>query len=542
MRIARILVGLSAGALIATGAGMWGCESTGGEVTRRSRDGDMDSARSTYGDYRAPDRIPVSTTPRAAAPAPAPQPAARPAPRPATTGDMMFLPTGDRNTSALSLRCAMPREVIAGANFTYDLEVCNLTSMTLQNVNVSYSLDGGRLVSSEPAANNNNFAIGDLGAGQCKTIKVTATAADTGTVRGCMGATWNNSLCCATNVVQPALRVVKSVSPSDGTPCDTFTYKIDVTNTGTGAATNVKLTDNLPAGVMSQGKSNLSWDIGTINAGQTVSRTFTASASKTGSFANFASATADNNLSAKSSDVSIAIKQPKLELTKACPKDLRLGRSSAFKVTVKNTGDAPAAATVVEDTLPSGSTFVSATDGGQLQGGKVVWNVGTLAPGASKELGLVLNVTSMGTVQNTASARATCADVVTANCSYSIQGVPDLGTLLTDIDGVVLVGNNHSYQYEVENQGQVDLTNVSVVVTLPEGMSFVSSNAPKPPAVSGNKLTFTGVTGVLKPGEKRSFSMVVKCSAPGEKLVISETTCDQLKTPVRDDELTNFVE
>jgi hypothetical protein len=88
----------------------------------------------------------------------------------------------------------------------------------------------------------------------------------------------------------------------------------------------------------------------------------------------------------------------------------------------------------------------------------------------------------------------------------------------------------------------VDLTNVSVEVTLPAGLSFVSSTAPKAPAAAGNKLTFTGVTGVLKPGEKRNFTLTLKSSAPGEKLIISETTCDQLRTPVRDDELTFFVE
>lgn len=102
-------------------------------------------------------------------------------------------------------------------------------------------------------------------------------------------------------------------------------------------------------------------------------------------------------------------------------------------------------------------------------------------------------------------------------------------------------GDLHVYTYEVENQGQVDLTNTKVLVTLPEGMEFVSSTAPRAPQIDGRKLTFTGVQGVLKPGEKRMFTLTVKCSQAGEKLVISETTCDQLKTPVRDDELTNFV-
>jgi uncharacterized repeat protein (TIGR01451 family) len=480
------------------------------------------------------------------APAPAPAPvAAKPAPAPAPApapGNCMYIPTGDRSTSSLSLCCKMPSSVIAGQNFTYEVEICNLTNMDLNNVVVVYTLDGARIVSSEPPITGTGFGVGDLGPKACKSVKVVANAATVGSVKGCTSATWTNAMCCVTNVVQPALKIVKSVTPDNGTPCDSFTYKIDVSNTGTGAATNVKVNDNLPAGVTSDGKSALAWDIGTLATGQTVTKTFTAKAAKVGSYTNNASTTADNNLSATSNNVAITVKAPQLAIAKTCPGVLRVGRPASFKITVTNKGDAPASNTRVEDTIPAGATFVSATDGGTFAGGKVTWNVGTLAPGASKEVSLTTNVAGQGNLQNNASASCTCAETVTANCSFSVQGSPDLGTLLTDDDGVVLIGDNHIMRYEVENQGQVDLTNVTVVVTLPEGLSFVASSAPKPPVIAGNKLTFTGVLGVLKPGEHRNFTLTVKSSQPGEKLTISETTCDQLKTPIRDDELTFFVD
>lgn len=524
--------------LIAGAALMNACQSGGLEAYGRAPNGWVAPEGDDMGWTKpAPKPAPV-----AAKPAPAPAPA-KPAPAPVMVGgDQLCLPTGDRATSALCLRCSMPREVIAGANFTYDIEVCNVSSVELQNVMVTYSLDGARIVSSDPTMTGGGFAIGNLGPKACKTIKVTANAAGTGSVRGCMGATWNNSLCCGTTVVQPALKVVKSVTPDNGTPCDTYTYKIDVTNTGTGAATNVKITDNLPAGVTSDGKSALTFDAGSLAAGQTRSFTFTAKAGKTGSYSNEATASADNGLTAKSNAVGITVKAPVLAIAKTCPTSQFIGRPAAFKITVSNKGDAPATNTRVEDALPAGATFASASDGGVFAGGKVTWNLGTLAPGASKELTVTTNVAAVGSLQNAVTASATCAETVSANCTFSIQGVPDLGTLLDDNDGVVVVGDSHIYRYEVANQGQIDLTNVQVVVTLPEGMSFVSSTAPKAPAVAGNKLTFTGVTGILKPGERRSFTLTVRSAQAGEKLVISETTCDQLKTPVRDDELTNFVE
>ncbi|MCC6322067.1 MAG: DUF11 domain-containing protein [Phycisphaerales bacterium] len=537
MKVWNSLTRVGVAALMFAGVTLTGCQDGGGEKRWPSSGWvgpEYDTATAPAKPAPAPAKPAPAPAPVAAKPAPA-QPAPAPAP-----GNCMYMPTGERSTSTLSLCCRMPSEVIAGQNFNYEVEICNLTSLELQNVVVVYTLDGARIVSSEPAISGTGFAVGNLAPKACRTVKVVANAGTVGSVKGCTSATWTNAMCCVTNVVQPALKVVKSVTPAEGTPCDTYTYKVTVTNTGTGAASNVKLTDALPAGVTSNNQSNLNWDIGSLAAGASRDVTFTAKAGRTGAFVNFANATADSNLTARSNDVSITVKQPKLEIAKTCPGDSRIGRASAFKITVRNVGDAPATGTVVEDTLPAGTTFVSATDGGASAGGKVTWNLGTLAAGASKELGVVVNA-GMGKHTNTVSARCVCAEAVTANCSFSLEGSPDLGTLLTDDDGVVNTGVNHVYRYEVENQGQVDLTNVTVVVTMPSGMSYVASNAAKAPAVAGNKLTFTGVQGILKPGEKRNFTLTLKSAEAGEKLVISETTCDQLKTPVRDDELTFFV-
>ena len=43
-----------------------------------------------------------------------------------------------------------------------------------------------------------------------------------------------------------------------------------------------------------------------------------------------------------------------------------------------------------------------------------------------------------------------CSSPVSAGCNVNVKGVPDIGTLVTDGDGVVLVGNNHTYTVEVD--------------------------------------------------------------------------------------------
>jgi hypothetical protein len=76
-----------------------------------------------------------------------------------------------------------------------------------------------------------------------------------------------------------------------------------------------------------------------------------------------------------------------------------------------------------------------------------------------------------------------------------------------------------------------------MVVALPAGLDFVSSADGK--LVNG-KVEFN--FGTLAVKAKRTATFVVKATKSGEFLVIGETTCAELKTPVRDDELTNFVE
>lgn len=552
MNIKSWMTRVCVGALLLSGVAA--CESTNKPTTTSTaqdywytypRDNGDGSARpaTTRPQGDATNEMPNTPAPRREAAAPAPAPA------PARTGSaVMYLPTGERSTSAVMIERTSPGEVVAGSNFTYDIIVTNLTDMALNSVLVTDQPSGNfRFVSADPAPKTSgnilSWELGNLSGRQSKTIRVTGNAPASGTITHCAEVAYNNALCQTINVVQPALRIVKSITPADILVCDTATVKIDVTNTGSGAARNVKVRDPLPAGMTTaDGKTNVEFDAGNLASNQTRSFTFPVKVTKTGSYVNKAMAMADGNLSAESAPVNLKVTQPVLEAKAECPAGLLIGRPATVKFTVSNTGDAVAKATTFRAPIPSGTTFVSADNGGAMTAGNVAWNLGDMAPGASKTVSVQLRTAGAGQVAVSGTASAVCADGRSVTCNFGVTGSPDLGTLLTDDEGVVLVGDNQVYRYEVENQGQVDLTNVTVVITLPAGMSFVSSTAPKAPATAGNKLTFTGVTGILKPGERRAFTLTLKSAEAGERLVVSETTCDQLKTPVRDDELTFFVD
>ena len=87
-------------------------------------------------------------------------------------------------------------------------------------------------------------------------------------------------------VIEADLVTVKTLASGNTTPAegDTVTFDITVTNNGGDQATNVSLTDSLPAGItftgstITQGSYNSTtglFDIGTLNVGQTATLTLT---------------------------------------------------------------------------------------------------------------------------------------------------------------------------------------------------------------------------------------------------------------------------
>lgn len=538
-RLTRLFVA----AVAASGLfGLGACDSTERRVDKYN----VDFREPERRDYGAPKPAPkpaaaeMKEEPKVAAPAPT---GCRPSVPAGWTHSSLAFPTGDERSSALLITQMMPGQVRAGAPYEYDIVVCNLTNGVLQNVVVkNEGMDNLNITSSNPAFAKGadgsiHWMVGELKAGESRTIKVTATAPKVGQASNCITASYANVLCVATRVVQPALAVTKTMD-AEKLVCDTIAAKITVTNPGTGPAEGVKVVDRLPAGLTTMdGKSEWTWDVGTLAGGQSKSADITLKATKTGRYENSATATATGGLSAESNKVTVAVKQPVLTIKAECGGQALIGRNVVCKFTVKNTGDAAAANTVVRATVSPNTTFVSADSGGVHNGGTVVWNVGTLAPNESKTLSFTGRSTGAGQTTCSATAAATCAAEVRDQCTSSVIGVPDIGTLVDDADGVVTVGDPHTYRVEVANQGQVPLTNTKMVVTLPAGMEFVSSADGK---LVGGKVEFN--FGTLAPGARKTSTFVVKANKSGELLVIGETTCTEIKTPVRDDELTNFID
>ena len=440
-----------------------------------------------------------------------------------------------------------PSKVAKGVNYEYLIKVKNRSSETLTNVQVHESLPPGlTFVSAEPSPADSSgqplkWHMDQLEGGETKTIRVTARAGQTGTFNPCAISSYEMPVCMPVTVVEPRLQIEKS-GPSEVLLCETIPYEFTVTNPGTGVAEDVVIRETLPSGLVTEGGAReVEIDVGDLDPDESRTKSITVKPQETGTYDNLAMAVAAGNLKAESNKVTTVVRRPILKLTKSGPARQFLGQQFSYTIKVENTGDGRAQKTVVKDTLPDEVDLVRASDGGTLSGGVITWNLGTMQPGASKNLEVVLKAARKGTAQNTVTATAMCSPDASASAETVVEGIAAILLEVVDLADPIAVGDNETYVITATNQGSEDAEDVQIVVTLEDEMEYVSSSGPTSAQVEGNKVTFAPLD-ALAPKDEAEWRVVVKAAKGGDvRLAVSMTTAKRTR-PVQETEATNFYE
>lgn len=214
------------------------------------------------------------------------------------------------------------------------------------------------------------------------------------------------------------------------------------------------------------------------------------------------------------------------------------GRPIKYAITVGNTGNAVAAGTVVTDTLPSGTKFVSASDGGQFAGGVITWNVGNLAPNAKKSLSAVVKAVGQGNQLNRTEAKATCAAAVADTATTLVKGIPAILLEVIDLDDPIEVGGQETYVITATNQGSAPDTNIVITCTLEDTQSYVSGSGATAPSASGKVVKFAPLRS-LAPKAKAEWRLVVKALKANDVRFSVQLDSDETDRPVNETESTH---
>jgi uncharacterized repeat protein (TIGR01451 family) len=491
------------------------------------------------GDSPLPPQAPGSPVPPFAAPPPG-------APMP--DGTTPFVPRmpfvgpegAEMPTPIVRLRVRAPAEVQPEKEVEYQLTVENISQAEAHHVTVRDRLPRGteyvrakpeptKKASPKEGVTDLLWDLGTLKPGERKTIVVALQPKGTDEVQNNAYVSFEHGQTIKTRIARPALSLRIVAPPQAVKLPDPIQLRLEVTNTGPLPARNAVLKDELPDGLvfgdskppLKGSEKPLTWKLGTIEPGQTQHVELQVIPTKAGTFTNKAEVTADGGVSHKAS-ADIKVGEAKLDVHKSGPRRRMVNRPAPFHITVRNPGTVAVTNVQVSDEVPSGIEFVGASMNGRLQRGFVRWSLGTLRPGDQRSLQLVLRSPQPGRYWNEVSARAD--HDLTAKFRTEAMHFDAVAGPAVEIDknaDPLTVGQKAIYTIRLINPETTALSNVSLVVTVPDEISVLGQRGNTAGRLDGQTVRFDPLS-VLEAGREATYVIEAEAKKAGTAKLIVE--------------------
>ena len=360
--------------------------------------------------------------------------------------------------------------------------------------------------------------------------------------------TTNDDASATVTPLQADLAVVKVVDDARPDLGDTVTFTITLSNLGPDTATNVVLSDLLPAALAfvdaSPSKGTYdgatgTWDVGTLASGASASLTIRATVVAEGDTTNTASVSAsdqyDPDPSNNTSDAFLTTRVADIGVTKTVDDPVPpVGATVTYTISATNEGPDAATRVVVGDTLPAGLVFVGATPSqGTYDAASGAWSVGSLAVGESATLRLRALVVGSGTIDNTAEVtgllqRDPNPDNDRAMATIDAPPAADLSLLKTVDNLDPERGEQVTFRVTVTNNGPDATSGVVVDDRLPAGLTFVSAD---PSQGAYDEPSGAWTVGDLAVGASATLDIVAVVDTVGQVTNTAEVTASSLPDP-----------
>jgi len=441
--------------------------------------------------------------------------------------------------------------VSVGSTLVYTNSIRNAGPSTATSVMLTNFLPAGvAFVSAQSSQGSSSQSggvvvttLGTIASNGIATVKITVTTTNAGTLTNNAVVTSavpdpvpaNNSASITTTVNASAdLSLAMTQSGNPVNLGATLVYTNTVSNFGPSTATNVMLTNSLPAGVTfvsaqsSQGSSTQASGVvvstlGTIASNGVATVKITVTASSAGTFTNNAvvtSAVPDpvpaNNSASVTTTVN-AIADLSLAMTQSS-NSVNAGSTVVYTNTVSNFGPSSATGVVLTNFLPAGMTFASAqTSQGSFtqSNGVVVATLGTIASNGTATVKITVTAPNAGTFTNNAVVTSAVPDPVLANNSASVATTvnpsADLSLAMTQSGNPVNVGSTLVYTNTVINFGPSTATGVVVTNILPAGLTFVSVQSSEGSSSQSNGVVVTTLGAVTTNG---TVTVIITVTTP----------------------------
>jgi len=449
---------------------------------------------------------------------------------------------------ALTIEKTAPAEIQVGKPAIFTITVRNVGQATANGVEVHDEVPKGtQLVGTKPsfaAAEDGKlvWSVGSLKPGDEVKAEIELMPVAEGEIGSIATAHFRAEASVRTISTRPQL-ALEVTAPPKVMIGEEVVLKIKMTNSGTGAATGMVLTETVPASLKHASGSQLEFEVGTLKPGETRELDLPLTAAQPGLVSNVVTARGDANVQVDA-NAEFEVIAPALKVAMTGPKRRYLERKATYNLSVSNPGTAPAKDVELVTVLPKGLKFVEANNEGHYDTAthSVYWSLAELPAKETGTVTLTALPIEAGDHRLQIKGQAQQGLKDEREETVVVEGLAAILFELVDVQDPIEVGGETSYEIRVINQGSKAANNVQLVAILPAGLKAVSADGPARHAIdrnqSNDERVYFDPLAQLAPKADTTYSIKVQGVAPGDQRIQVKLQSDEVRDPITKEEST----
>jgi uncharacterized repeat protein (TIGR01451 family) len=475
-------------------------------------------------------------------------PSQTPAARPEAGGKLAAATPGERQLEgpqqpAITLEKVSPSEIQVGKPATFDLYVRNVGQVPAHQVVVTdhvpagTQLQGARPQPQQAADGSLVWNLGTMQPGEQTQITLQVMPQSEGEIGSTAHVSFAAAATSRSICTRPQL-TIEHTAPPKVLIGEALAVTITISNPGSGPATGIIIEEDVPDGLVHTAGAQLEYEVGTLRPGESKRLELSLKAQKAGMIQNTITARGDGSLAAQHV-VQLEVVAPQLHVEVEGPKRRFLERQATYTLQVANPGTASARDVEVVAYLPRGMKFVNTDAQGQYDPNQhaVFWSLAELPPAKAGAVKLTTLPVEAGEQRLRIESRADLGLTAAGEQIVQVEQAAELLHTVKDLDEVIEVGSETTYEIRVSNSGTKAATNVRIVAVMPAGMTALGGEGPTRAGGDATQVVFEPLVR-LNPREEVVYKVQVQGKQPGDHIVRVQLSSDEWPTPVTREEST----
>ncbi len=443
----------------------------------------------------------------------------------------------------LTIEKLAPAEIQIGKPAKFIIKVRNAGSVAAQGVEIHDTIpQGTQLIDTAPQAARGQrgalvWELGTLKPADERKVEVDLMPTAEGEIGSVATVHFRAEASVRTVSTKPML-TLDVTGPERVMKGDKVVLKIHLSNPGSGAASGIIISENVPEGLSHPDGKELEFELGVLKPGESRELDLALTAAAAGVVTNVISARGDASLTAEA-QTEIEVVAPQLQVSMAGPKRRYLERNATHTISVSNPGTASAKDVDLMAVLPRQLKFVEANNGGQFDAAThaVYWSLEELPPQETGTVTLTTLPVEPGDAKLLIKSKARQGLLDEREEVVAVEGLAAINFQLSDASDPIEAGGQTTYEVRVSNTGSKSASNVRLVALVPREMKPLSAEGPARYKIEGQRVVFDALK-QLAPKTDASFKFKVQAVEPGDLRVQVQVSSDEIRDPVTKEENT----